>query len=156
METYTPSVAPSLRQIDLVGFALMAAVFEAGEVDQLQAALCEAVSRPDAAVIQREGAVVGARNLVQLWPGVADIWRRAPLVTLLMLRARHAIGGCQGPPVSDRSLTRVGPAHCGLSCGLADRLRQCSCSLRSDTRRRLSPTFRLLKPSRPSTVLPAK
>src|SRR5690242_20238533 len=83
METCSPSVALSVRQIDLVGFALIAAVFEAEEVDQFQTELCEAVSRPDAAVIQREGAVVGARNLLQLWPGAADIWRRAPLVTLL-------------------------------------------------------------------------
>src|SRR6266568_9397429 len=68
---------------DRFGFTMIAGVFGASAVEQLQAELAEALSRPDAAVIQSEGVVVGARNLLQLLPGVAEIWRRAPLLTLL-------------------------------------------------------------------------
>ena len=73
----------TVRQIERDGFAIVAAVFEAGEVEQLQAELCQALSMPNAPVIQRGGEIVGARNLVQLWPGVADVWRRPPLLVLL-------------------------------------------------------------------------
>src|SRR6266853_823390 len=46
----------------------------------------------------------------------------------------QAIGGCQGArEVSDQTLARVGPSHCSFSRALGDRLRLCSCALRSDT-----------------------
>jgi hypothetical protein len=69
--------------IDRFGLVVIAGVFEASEVEQLHAELAEALNRPEAAVIQREGVVVGARNLLQLLPKVAEIWRRAPLLPLL-------------------------------------------------------------------------
>jgi hypothetical protein len=83
MDASPTSTSPIHRQIDADGFAVIAAVFQAGEVEQLQAELGKALSSPEAAVIQREGAVVGARNLLQLWPRVADVWRRRPLLDLL-------------------------------------------------------------------------
>ena len=83
MEASLSSVRPILTKIDGDGFAVIADVFQAGEVEQLQAELRQVLRSPKAAVIQSEGAVVGARNLLELWPGVADVWRRPPLVTLL-------------------------------------------------------------------------
>lgn len=78
----TRSTSPSVP-IDRLGFAMVAGVFAASEVEQLRAELAEALSRPEAAVILRDSVVVGARNLLQLWPRVAEIWRRAPLLTRL-------------------------------------------------------------------------
>src|SRR5438270_2687023 len=83
METCITSISPSLSRIAHDGFAVIGGVFEAGEVEQIQAELCQALSSPNAAVIQRAGVVVGARNLLQIWPGLADIWRRQPLLALL-------------------------------------------------------------------------
>lgn len=83
MEASKSPVNPILRKIDDDGFAVIAAVFHAGEVEQIQAELCQGLSSPKAAVIQSEGAVVGVRNLLDSWPGVTDVWRRQPLVTLL-------------------------------------------------------------------------
>jgi Phytanoyl-CoA dioxygenase (PhyH) len=83
MERCISSISSSLSQIADDGFAVIGEVFQASEVKQIQAELCGALSRPKAAVIQREGVVVGARNLLQIWPGLADIWRRQPLLALL-------------------------------------------------------------------------
>ena len=68
METSISSISPILSQIAHDGFAVIGEVFQASEVEEIQAALCRALSRPKAAVIQREGVVVGARNLLQIWP----------------------------------------------------------------------------------------
>jgi hypothetical protein len=64
METCIASIGPILSQIARDGFAVIGAVFQPGEVEHIQAELCRALSRPNAAVIQREGVVVGARNLL--------------------------------------------------------------------------------------------
>jgi Phytanoyl-CoA dioxygenase (PhyH) len=83
VEAPKSSIRPILRKINADGFALIAAVFQAGEVDETQAELCQALQTPKAAVIQSEGAIVGARNLLELWPAAADFWRRPPLLSLL-------------------------------------------------------------------------
>ena len=109
---------------DRVGFALIADVFEAGEVEQLQAELAEALSRPEAAVIQREGVIVGARNLLQLLPGVAEIWRRAPLLTPLTEMLGEQFGLVRAlyfdkPPAQTWSL----PWHKDLTIAVRDNRR---------------------------------
>src|SRR5205823_5760439 len=110
--------------IDRVGFAMIAGVFEDSEVEQLQAEFAEALSRPEAAVIQWEGLVVGARNLLQLLPGVAEIWRRAPLLTLLteMLGAQFGLVRAlyfDKPPAQTWSL----PWHKDLTIAVRDNRR---------------------------------
>jgi hypothetical protein len=70
-------------EIDGLGFTLLGAVFNAREVEQLRAKLSEVLSGTDPGVIQREGAIVGARNLLRRWTDVANAWRRAPLITAL-------------------------------------------------------------------------
>ncbi len=124
MEASISSVSPILSKIVGDGFAIIAAVFHAGEVEQLQAELCRALKEPKAAVIQSEGAVVGARNLLELWPGGADVWRRPPLPALLT-----KILGPQGglvrvlyfdkPPVQTWSL----PWHKDLTIAVRDNRR---------------------------------
>jgi hypothetical protein len=83
MDACNTSLSPGIRQIHYDGCFLVAAVFPPAEVEQLQAELSQALSNPNAALIQREGAVLGARNLLQLCPRVADVWRRRPLLKLL-------------------------------------------------------------------------
>ena len=83
METCIAAISPSLTQIAYDGFAVIDEVFQASEVEQIQVELRRALTRPEAAVIQREGVVVGARNLLQVWPGLVDVWRRQPLLALL-------------------------------------------------------------------------
>jgi hypothetical protein len=127
MDTCLSSLGPTLRKIERDGFGMQAAVFEAGEVEQLRAELGRALSRPEAAVIQTEGAVVGARNLLQSWPGVADVWRRQPLLALLI-----EILGRQGglvrtlyfdkPPVQTWAL----PWHKDLTIAVRDNRRPSS------------------------------
>lgn len=83
MESCLSSNSPLLSQIADLGFALIADVFPTSEVEQIQEELSRVLSGAKAAVIQREGVVVGARNLLQVWPGLAHIWRRQPLLALL-------------------------------------------------------------------------
>src|ERR1043166_8072366 len=86
MDTCLSSLGPTLRKIERDGFGMQAAVFEAGEVEQLRAELGRALSRPEAAVIQTEGAVVGARNLLQSWRAGRGGWVATPAATRLAHR----------------------------------------------------------------------
>ncbi|MFL5243136.1 MAG: SgcJ/EcaC family oxidoreductase [Gemmataceae bacterium] len=83
METCISSTSPILSQIAHDGFAVIGEVFQPSEIEPIQTELSRALSSPKAAVIQREGIVVGARNLLQVWPGLADIGRSQPLLALL-------------------------------------------------------------------------
>src|SRR5689334_22438520 len=74
---------PRIRDIYRDGFTVVGGIFEADEVDQLSAELMDAVSKPQAAVLQRDGTIYAARNLLQLWPRAGHVWRRPPLITLL-------------------------------------------------------------------------
>jgi hypothetical protein len=109
MDTCLSSLGPTLRKVERDGFVVHAAVFQAGAVEQLRAELCQALSRPKAALIQSEGAVVGARNLLQIWPGVADVWRRQPLLADLIGILGRQVGLVRAlyfdkPPVQTWSL----------------------------------------------------
>jgi hypothetical protein len=84
MDTCLSTLAPALGKVERDGFVVLAAVFQDSEVEQLRAELCQALSKPKAALIQSEDAIVGARNLLQIWPGLADVWRRPPLLALLI------------------------------------------------------------------------
>jgi hypothetical protein len=133
MESCISSIRRSLSQIAQDGFAVIGEVFRASEVEQIQAELCRALTRPEAAVIQREGAAVGARNLLQAWPGLADVWRRQPLLALL----REVLGPQVGlvralsfykPPAQTWCL----PWHKDLTIAVRDNRRP-SCEFRNPT-----------------------
>ncbi len=83
MEACPSGVGANHRQVDLDGYALMAGIFQAGELEQIRLQLCQVLNSPDAAVIQSKGAIVGARNLLQTWPGVADVARCGRMRALL-------------------------------------------------------------------------
>jgi hypothetical protein len=124
MEVDTSSFSSSGRQIDCDGFAVLGALFQAGEVEQLQSTLYQLLSRPEAAVIQSQGAVVGARNLLQLWPEVADVWRRPPLLAILSEILGRQFGLVRAlyfdkPPVQTWSL----PWHKDLTIAVRDQRR---------------------------------
>ena len=73
--------APWLRQIDQDGYAVLPAVFANEQVDDLLRALSQALeaTAQDASIRSQEGSVYAARNLLVLWPPVADVWRQPPL-----------------------------------------------------------------------------
>ncbi len=83
---------PILDAMDRDGFVILDAVLDGDEVARLRTELADAFHRPGAAVIQRQGAVVGARNVLQLIPEVAEIWRRDRLLAAL----REILGGRLG------------------------------------------------------------
>lgn len=83
MEACISSTRPMVSRIADDGFAVIGEVFQPREVEHIQADLCRALTMANAAVIQRDGVVVGARNLLQVWPGLADLWRRPLLLALL-------------------------------------------------------------------------
>lgn len=67
------------------GFVVIPAVFSAGQIDTIRAALADAFEKDANGSTMRssDGSVYGARNLMQLWPGVTDAWRQPPLPALL-------------------------------------------------------------------------
>jgi hypothetical protein len=127
MDTCLPTLGPTVRKIERDGFVVHAGVFQAGEVEQLRAELCQALSMPKAALIQGDGAVVGARNLLQIWPGVADVWRRQPILALLIEILGRQAGLVRAlyfdkPPVRTWSL----PWHKDLTIAVRDNRRASS------------------------------
>lgn len=69
--------------LDRDGFVTLPAVFSAAEVEDLRAALTAALQPGDDAIRGGEGVVYAARNVLQLWPPTATVWRRPPLLDLL-------------------------------------------------------------------------
>jgi hypothetical protein len=75
-----------LPQIQSAGFAVLPAVFSGEEVDAIRHDLVAALSAPPgegSAVRGQDGTMYAARNLLTVWPPVATVWRRRPLVDAL-------------------------------------------------------------------------
>src|SRR5207244_12486747 len=72
-----------ISQIERAGFALVPAIFEPIEVDAITSELAQALSIGRAGVLDQAGRIYAARNILQLWPKVADVWRRPPLPEIL-------------------------------------------------------------------------
>jgi hypothetical protein len=72
-------------QIDLEtnGFALLNGVFSDTQVQELLAELRRVLSAQSEGVLGRDGVAYAARNLLELWPAVADVCRLHPLPSLL-------------------------------------------------------------------------
>lgn len=74
-----------LSQLDHDGFTIVPGVLDAVRVDAVLRDLA-AILQPEqeaTAIRSREGTVYAARNLLSLWPPVADVWREPPLPGLL-------------------------------------------------------------------------
>jgi hypothetical protein len=109
MSVHEPSVIDRLSED---GFALVESVFDPAECDQLtnelEAAL--AVCQDDKVVLRRaNGAIFGARNLLTIFPKAATLWRKQPLIDLLVNVFGGQLGLVRGlyfdkPPESNWSL----------------------------------------------------
>ncbi|HEY2412224.1 MAG TPA: phytanoyl-CoA dioxygenase family protein [Pirellulaceae bacterium] len=108
----------TLRELSLFdrladdGFALVGSVFDSAECDQLitelEASL--AVCHDDKVVLRRaNGAIFGARNLLAMFDKAATLWRKRPLIDLLVNVLGEHFGLVRGlyfdkPPDSTWSL----------------------------------------------------
>ena len=73
------------RQLDFDGFTVLPSVYSAADVDVFLANLDDVFAADSAGFAMRtaNGSVYGARNILQIWPAAAEIWRRPPLPELL-------------------------------------------------------------------------
>ena len=77
------SWSANLREVTDKGFAIVRAVYRPTEVDAILNELTNALSIGREGVLHQGGHIYAARNILQLWPKAADIWRRSPLQELL-------------------------------------------------------------------------
>jgi hypothetical protein len=68
------------NQLERDGFTVLPGMFSPEEVGDRLGGLEEAFARSGNGVLRSSRAIYGARNVAQLWPGVVDAWRKAPLV----------------------------------------------------------------------------
>jgi len=68
-----------ISQIERDGFAVVPGVFNPVEVGAITTELTHALVIGRSGVLEQAGRVYAARNVLQLWPKVADVWRRSPL-----------------------------------------------------------------------------
>jgi hypothetical protein len=81
----THEKALCITQIEREGFTVIRRVFAQQEVEAILRELGTALQpRQEATAIRSDaGTVYAARNLLTLWPPVADVWRRPPLPEIL-------------------------------------------------------------------------
>jgi hypothetical protein len=73
-----------LKRIQQDGFAILPGILSARRVDAILLALDRVwQSHPDGVMHSQSGSVFGARNLLQMWPEVAQVWKQPPLPALL-------------------------------------------------------------------------
>jgi hypothetical protein len=114
------------QEIATAGFVLVPGVFKSDECraigDRVAAAL--ASCHDDAAALKRaNGAIYGARNLLDLFPEARQLWRRSPLDALLAATLGPKFGLVRGlyfdkPPAGSWSL----PWHRDLTIAVAEHL----------------------------------
>jgi phytanoyl-CoA dioxygenase PhyH len=72
-----------VSQIDRDGFSIVPAVFSRDEVNSILSELTAMLIVGKSGVLDQYGRIYAARNVLALWPRVADLWRRHPLPELL-------------------------------------------------------------------------
>ena len=80
--TYSADRLACLRaELDRDGCTMLSGVFAASEAAEMLAAVESALEAGDDPAIRGdEGAVYAARNILVLWPAVATVWRRPPVL----------------------------------------------------------------------------
>ena len=81
--------ADFLARLERDGYVTLSGVFSPAEVQAMLGAVEGALASTgadDPAIRGGEGTVYAARNLIELWPGLATAWRRPALVEALVLR----------------------------------------------------------------------
>jgi hypothetical protein len=76
-------IAAACVQVESDGFTTLPAVFSTAEIDAVRADIEGALRGADPAIRGEEGAIYAARNVLDLWPAAAAVWRRTPLVEIL-------------------------------------------------------------------------
>jgi hypothetical protein len=82
-----------LVELDADGFTMLTSVFHAEEIDALRGGLAAALENQSDSVLKRHGTVYASRNVLQLWPPAGSIWRRRPLMDLLIQVLGERMGG---------------------------------------------------------------
>jgi hypothetical protein len=77
-----------LQEIQENGFTAIQSVFTSAEVDSIVSDFSQSLVIGRPGVLDQGGRIYAARNILQLWPQVANIWRRSPLSEIL----RHVLG----------------------------------------------------------------
>src|SRR5581483_4092371 len=75
-----------LEALEADGFVVLPRVFPASRVEELRRVLAEALGRTDesgTAIRAQQGTVYAARNVLDLWPAAADVWRVPALTDVL-------------------------------------------------------------------------
>ncbi|PHR95421.1 MAG: phytanoyl-CoA dioxygenase [Blastopirellula sp.] len=81
------SLEQSSQQVTQRGFTVLRDVYNSAEMQTVRTEIDTALSHAelDAGPIRsRQGRVYAARNVLELYPDVADVWKRTPLVQLLL------------------------------------------------------------------------
>ncbi|MBI2805691.1 MAG: phytanoyl-CoA dioxygenase family protein [Planctomycetes bacterium] len=67
------------------GFVVLPNVFSAGQIDAVVRGLEDAFARDtnDWTLRTADGGIYGARNLLQLWPATAEVWKQPSLIEIL-------------------------------------------------------------------------
>lgn len=110
-----------LEQLDRDGFTILLAVFTPAEVAEMADSLDDAFARSDAGVLRSARAIYGARNLLQLWPAAATVWRKPVLVDFVLDALGPEAGVVRGlffdkPPEQSWTL----PPHRDLTIAVKD------------------------------------
>src|SRR5437870_4180310 len=72
-----------ISQIERDGFAVVPGVFNPVEVGAITTELTHALVIGRSGVLEQAGRIYAARNILQLWPKIADVWRHPPLPEIL-------------------------------------------------------------------------
>src|SRR5262249_38106936 len=74
----------TITDLERDGYTLLSGVFTPDEVERMRSALEAALSAgADPAIRGDEGAVYAARNVLTLWPAVAEVWKKKRLAQTL-------------------------------------------------------------------------
>ena len=67
------------------GYAVLPNVFSAAQIDAITHEMATAFAQDaDGSTLRSaDGSIYGARNLLRLWPGVADVWKQRPIPEVL-------------------------------------------------------------------------
>jgi hypothetical protein len=74
-----------MKSLSADGYAILPAVFAGERLDAIVPALASSFANDgDGSTLRSaDGSIYGARNLLQLWPAVAEVWKQPPLPELI-------------------------------------------------------------------------
>jgi Phytanoyl-CoA dioxygenase (PhyH) len=77
------TIEDATKALDQDGFCVLEAVFSPRQVEAILRPLEKSLTCDGVGVLGREGTAYAARNVLELWPVVRDVWRQPPLPELL-------------------------------------------------------------------------